>query len=75
MDLSIGLLSNAQSVEKTYHEKENKSAGRIKALLLRRQNNYFGDAFGVLRQPLRPSAAAAAIDGRKRRAKLCTVLY
>ena len=29
--------------------------------LLRRKNDCFGDAFGVLGQPLRPSAAAAAI--------------
>ena len=48
---------------------------RIRALLLWRQNDYFGDAFGVLWQPLRPGAAAAAIDGRNRRAKLCTVFY
>ena len=34
----------------------------IKTLLWRRKNNCFGDAFGVLRQPLRPSAAAAAIE-------------
>ena len=37
-------------------------AGHIKTLLLRRKHDYFGDKFGVLQQPLRPGAAAAAIE-------------
>ena len=36
--------------------------GRIKTLLLRRKNDYFGDKFSVLRQPLWPAVAAAAIE-------------
>ena len=37
---------------------------------MRRQNDCFGDKFGVLRQPLRLAAAAAAIDGRNRKINL-----
>ena len=37
-------------------------AGRIKALLLRRQNDYFGDAFGHTSAALWQAAAAAAIE-------------
>ena len=36
--------------------------GRIKTLLLRRKNDWYGACFGMLLQPLRPAAAAAAID-------------
>ena len=35
---------------------------QVLTLLLRRKNDCFGAKFGVLRQPLRPAAAAAAID-------------
>ena len=36
--------------------------GRIKTLLLRRKNDCFGAKFCLFRQPLRPAAAAAAIE-------------
>ena len=42
-------------------------ASRIKALLLRWQNDYFGDAFGHASAALQQAAAAAAKDGRKRK--------
>ena len=42
-------------------------AGRIKARLLRRQNDYFGDPFGHASAAFRQAAAAAAIDGRNRK--------
>ena len=43
--------------------------GRIKALLLRRQNDYFGDAFGHASAAFRQAAAAAAIEDVARRNK------
>ena len=47
-----------------------KVGGRIKALLLRRQNDYFGDAFGHASSALRHAAAAAAIDGCNKKQKI-----
>ena len=44
--------------------------GRIKTLLLQRINNWYGACFGMLRQPLRPATAAAAIDGRNKKQKI-----
>ena len=45
-------------------------SGRIKTLLLRRKNDCFGAKFGALRQPLRPAAAAPAIDGRNKKQQI-----
>ena len=42
--------------------------GRIKALLLRRINNYFGDAFGDASAAFRQAAAAGSCGRRNRRA-------
>ena len=39
-----------------------RKAGSIKALLLRRINDYFGDAFGDASAAFRQAAAAAAIE-------------
>ena len=41
--------------------------GRKKTLLLGRKNDWYGACFGMLRQPLRPATAAAAIDGRNKK--------
>ena len=54
--------------EKHHEKKISQSAkqafgsGGIKALLLRLKNDYCGACFGMLRQPLRPTTAAAAIE-------------
>ena len=41
-------------------------SGRKKTLLLRHKNDGFGAKLGVLWQPLRPAAAAAAIENAKK---------
>ena len=42
---------------------------RIKALLLRCKNDYFGACFGATSAALRPATTAAAIDGRNKKLK------
>ena len=37
-------------------------SGSVKALVLRRDSDWYGACFGMLRQPIRPAAAAAAIE-------------
>ena len=39
--------------------------GRIKTLLLRRKNDWYGTCFGMLQQPLWPATAVAAIDEKR----------
>ena len=41
-------------------------AGRIKALVLRRDSDWYCACFGMLRQPIQPAAAAAAIESRNK---------
>ena len=43
--------------------------GRIEALLLRRKNDYFGDAFGHASTAFRQAAAATAIESRNKKIK------
>ena len=55
--------------------KNKSSSGRIKTLLLRRKNDWYGTCFGMPRQPLRLAAVAAAIDEKRRCNKKYRIIF